>query len=207
MIYAAVGLIISAAVCLVLALFWGKARAVLWIACGFALLNSYFAAPLNWMSFVKTGQFWLAPILPRDPPIPLDKLALPTDSPQAIIYKMGCHVCHQIPHIPESYQSNYGPLLIPGSVAQERIISEEYQAQVQTGKAKATTPRDYIMESILDPNAFIVPGYVAPENPDLYLMYPYYAERFTQGGLEKLADYLLTVDADDAVEAGLIVGH
>ncbi len=207
MIDVAIGLIIVAVLCLLSALFWKRARIFLFFACFIALANSYAAAPLNWISFVKGSGFWIAPILPKTPPIPLEKLALPTDSPKTIIQKMGCYVCHKIPGIPQSRQSDYGPLLIPGTTASQWMTSPDYQERVKEGKAKATTPRDYIIESILNPDAFIVPGYSEKNLPEQSLMYPYYAERFTQDGVERLADYLLTLDIQAAVQDGLIVAH
>jgi hypothetical protein len=207
MIYLAIGLVIVAAICLILSPFWARARVFLLVASFLALANSYAASPLNWISFVKGSGFWLIPILSRTPPIPLEKLALPTDSPEAIIQKMGCYVCHKIPRIPLSRQSDYGPILIPGTMAPRWITSSIYQERVKAGKARATTPREYIIESILDPDAFIVPGYSDKNDLEKSLMYPHYAERFTQGGLEVLADYLLTVDVQAAVQDGLIFGH
>ncbi|NIT26869.1 MAG: hypothetical protein GTN53_30650, partial [Candidatus Aminicenantes bacterium] len=77
----------------------------------------------------------------------------------------------------------------------------------EKGIAKAKTPREYIKESILQPNAFILPGYEDPKNPKISPMYQHYGERFTQGGLNVLVDYLLTLTAEDAMKDGLIIGH
>ena len=38
-------------------------------------------------------------------------------------------------------------------------------------------------------------------------MYHHYQKRFTQGGLEVLVDYLLTLDVNDAMRDGFIIGH
>ena len=92
-------------------------------------------------------------------------------------------------------------------MASARIASPEYKERVKAGKAHATTPREYVMESILDPNAFIVAGYSKKQSPDESLMYPHYANQFTRGGLEKLAEFLLTLDAKAAAEEGLIFAH
>lgn len=203
----AVGLIITSAASLALSFFWPRMRTFLLVMSFFALLNSYFAAPLHWKSFLQGKGFRLAPLSPRTPPIPLPKLALPTDPPEEIILKMGCYVCHQIPKTPESYQSDYGPILILGTMASLQITSEAYQEQVRKGVAEAGTPREYVIESILYPNAFIATGYADRKNPERSLMYPHYAERFTRGGLETLVDYLLTLDIYDAMEGGLALGH
>lgn len=203
MIFLGAGLIALSGICVGLSFFWRRARTTLWIVSFFALLNSYLVAPLHWKSFLNGTGFWLAPLTPREPPPSLEKMALPTDSPESIILKMGCYVCHKIPHIPESYQSGYGPLLIPGTTAPRQIVSPAYQRQVKAGKAKAATPREYVIESILDPSAFIVPGFEDDQYPEISVMYPHYGERFTGAALEKLADYLLTLDANDAAKAGL----
>ncbi|HEX9757185.1 MAG TPA: hypothetical protein VGB26_05205 [Nitrospiria bacterium] len=173
----------------------------------FALLNSTIAVPLNWQSLLKGKGFWLEPITSKAPPIPLEQLALPTDSPKMIIKKMGCYVCHKIPFFPDSRESEYGPILITGSTSNLIIASPGYQEQVHNGKAKATTAKEYIKESILNPSAFILPGYEDPKNPELSSMYRFYGERFTEGGLEVLVDYLLTLTAEDAMNDGLIIGH
>ena len=63
------------------------------------------------------------------------------------------------------------------------------------------------MESIMDPSAFIVPGF--PKLPDPHyklgksLMPPDFSTKFTYAAVSKLADFLLTQTADKAVKAGL----
>ncbi len=207
MVTVAVVLIVISAGSLILIPFWRRARPYLWMIAFFGLLNSYFAAPLNWQSFIGGTGFFLAPIRAVDPPIPLEKLALPTDSPEAMIEKMGCFICHKIPGIPRSRQSDFGPLLIPATMAKEVIRSPEYLAQVKSGRAKATTPREYLIESILDPDAFILPGFVDRNHPEKSLMYPLYAERFTPQGLDRLVDHRRALDVYAAMEDGLVLGH
>lgn len=207
MIYAAIFLIIVSCFTLVLAFFIKRWRAFLLVTSFFALINSGIAAPLNWMSLLRGYGFWLSPISSSSPPVPINRLALPTDTPEAMIQKMGCHVCHKIPHIPASRNSNVGPILIEKTLAPMRIASPEYQARVKSGKAHATTPREYVIESVLDPGAFIVPGFEKKENPHVSPMFPHYAERFTQGGLEKLVEFLLTLDAKTAAQEGLMFAH
>jgi hypothetical protein len=116
-------------------------------------------------------------------------------------------VCHKIPYLPESRESDYGPIIINGSTSEMIIASPKYQEQVHTGIAKATTAREYIKESILTPSAYILPGYEDTKNPKHSPMYRYYGERFTEGGLEVLVDYLLTLTVEDAMNDGLIIGH
>jgi len=207
MIFVAILLIIVACGAVVLAFFKKRWRTFLLVTSVFALLNSGIAAPLNWMSLVKGYGFWLSPIVSSSPPLPIGKLALPTDAPEVIIQKMGCYVCHKIPHVPASRNSNVGPILIEGTMAPMRITSPEYRERVKAGKAHATTPREYVMESILDPSAFIVSGYAKKEKSDESLMYPHYANQFTRGGLEKLVEFLLALDVKTAAEEGLMFAH
>lgn len=207
MFFLSVAFVFISIVCLAVSFYWTRARAFLLVATFFLLFNSFIAAPLNWNSFFKGHGFWLSAISPIDPPKPIEKLALPTESPTKIIRKMGCFVCHKIPYFPESRGSIYGPILMPGSTAHLMIQTPEYQKQLVIGKAKATTAREYIVESILNPSAFILAGYEDHLFPERSPMYHYYSERFTQGGLDVLVDYLLTLDADDAMDDGLIIGH
>jgi len=207
MIYAAILLITISCFTLILAFFNKRWRAFLLVTSFFALINSSIAAPLNWMSLLSGYGFWLSPISSSFPPVPIDKLALPTDTPEDMIQKMGCHICHKIPHIPASRNSIVGPILIEKTMAPMRIASSEYQARVKVGKAHAISPREYVIESILDPSAFIVPGFEKKEGPDESPMYPHYANRFTRSGLEKLVAFLLTLDAKAAAQEGLMFAH
>src|SRR6202007_2903444 len=96
---------------------------------------------------------------PAGPPI-----ALVTDTPQQIVQKMTCFICHQIPGVPLAKTGVIGPLLIEKTNAPKRIASPEYQAMVKAGKAHAKTPKEYVMESIVNPNAFIVHGFAQKAN-------------------------------------------
>ena len=207
MFFLSVALIFTSLICLISSFYWNRARAFFLVATFFLLFNSFIAAPLNWQSLLKGHGFFLGAIKPVDPPKPIKKLALAIDSPTEIIRKMGCYVCHKIPYFPLSRESNYGPVLMPGSTAHLMIETPEYKKQINNGTAKATTAREYIIESILDPSAFILPGYQDRLFPERSPMYLFYNERFTQAGLEILVDYLLTLDADDAMDDGLIIGH
>ena len=203
----AIALIMVSGITLIYCFFIRRFRTFFLITSLFALINSFIAAPLNWTSLVQGYGFWLSPITSTSTPVSIHKLALPTDTPNVMIQKMGCFVCHKIPHHTASRLSNAGPLLIPKTTAHAWIETPEYQERVRMGKASATTPREYIIESILDPDAFIVPGYEKMENPEESMMYQHYDKRFTKGGLEKLADYLLTLDVKAAAQEGLIFAH
>lgn len=132
---------------------------------------------------------------PAGPPI-----ALATDAPEKIFAKMGCIACHQIPGIAASKFGMIGPLLIEGHNAPKRIASAEYRAQVKAGKAGAKTPKEYIIESIVDPNAFIVPAFVPKTNPTVSPMIQDFAKKFTYGALGNVADYLLKQNCETAMK-------
>jgi len=135
------------------------------------------------------------------------KIACATDTPDQIVQKMGCAACHKIPDISFAHTGAIGPLLIEGTNAPNRIKSPEYRLAMKDGYAHATTPKDYVMESIMDPSAFIVPGF--PALPDAHyklgksLMPPDFSTKFTYAALSKMADFLLTQTADKAIKAGL----
>jgi len=135
------------------------------------------------------------------------KIACGTDTPEQIVTKMGCAACHKIPDISFAHTGAIGPLLIDGTNARNRIRSLEYREAVKAGFAHATTPKEYVIESIIEPSAFIVPGF--PRLPDPHftlgksLMPPNYGATFTYEAASKLADFLLTQTADKAIMTGL----
>jgi len=128
---------------------------------------------------------------PAGPPV-----ALGSESPEEIVTKMTCYACHKIPGISVAKTGAIGPLLIEGSSAKRRIASPEYKAAMKAGTAHATTPREYIIESIMDPSAFIVPGFVDDMLKD-------FKHKFTVSGLDVLVDHLLAQDEAAAIAEGL----
>ncbi len=202
-----IGLVFLSLSCGIVAFFSKRLRKFLILSALFALINSFIATPLNWLSFFKGHEFFIHPITETSPPVLQEKLALPTDTPEIIIEKMGCYVCHKIPYIANARFSDYGPLLIPKTIAHLRVTSPEYLAQVKTQKANASNAREYIQESILNPSAFIVPGYENRVTPEKSNMYHFYSLRFTKGGLDVLTDYLLSIGVEDAVSNDLIIAH
>jgi hypothetical protein len=76
---------------------------------------------------------------------------------------------------------------------------------VKAGKAHATTPKEYIIESIMNPSAFIVPAFVNKGNPDVSMMPPDFAKKFTYEAVEKMADFLLSIDESAAAKDGIKV--
>ena len=140
---------------------------------------------------------------PEPPTPPGPPIALGTDTPEQIIMKMQCFICHQIPTIAVAKFGMIGPVLIEGHSAPKRLASPEYQARLKAGKATAKTPKAYVMESIVHPNAFIAPAFVLANNPEVSPMLQDFAQKFTFGALEKLADFLLTLDCNAAMKDGL----
>jgi cytochrome c2 len=134
---------------------------------------------------------------------PCEKIACAADTPEQIIGKMGCAACHKIPSVEFAKIGAIGPLLAEGSNAPFRIKSPEYQAAMKAGKAHATSPKDYIIESIMDPSAFIAQGFEPLSPGGKSLMPADFATKFTYAAVSKLADFLLQQDASKAKAQGL----
>lgn len=150
--------------------------------------ESYWGKPLKADAAPKEGE---AKAAPAGPPVALD-----SDTPEQIVQKMTCFACHKIPGISIAKTGMIGPLLIEKTNAPNRIKSAEYQKAVKEGKAHATTPREYVIESIMNPGAFIVPGFADDMIKD-------FSHKFTVAGLDKLVDYLLQQDAAAAIKENL----
>jgi hypothetical protein len=130
-------------------------------------------------------------------------VALASDTLQEIIAKLGCPVCHKIPSTTATV-GVIGPLLIEKTNAPKRIASREYQGRVKAGKAHASTPKEYVMESIVNPSAFIVPGFAQASNPEVSPMPRDFGKRLTYNALDKLAEFLLSLDEAAAIGAGML---
>lgn len=90
----------------------------------------------------------------------------------------GCVTCHSV----EPGEVRVGPSHAGlAARAEERIQSPGY-----TGTA--TTAEGYLRESIVEPNAYVVPGFA--EN----LMFQRYAAVLTPGQIDDLVAYLLTLE-------------
>lgn len=97
-------------------------------------------------------------------------------TPQELIRALGCQACHVVPGF-EPPRQEVGPTLEGiASRAAERIEARDY-----TGEAR--TVADYLRESILEPNAYVVEGYDA-------VMPPIFGERMTAAQLETLVRWL-----------------
>ncbi|MCC6141799.1 MAG: hypothetical protein IT389_14405 [Nitrospira sp.] len=93
-----------------------------------------------------------------------------------IFTKAGCPVCHAIPGIPGA-SGQVGPALTLGVTGGQRLADSSY-------RGKAATVHEYIVESVVDPSVFVVPGY--PERT----MPVWYGAKLSALALEKIADYL-----------------
>lgn len=98
------------------------------------------------------------------------------ESIQDQFIRAGCSVCHTIPGIAGA-NGQVGPPLLLGKTGPSRLADARY-----SGSAK--TVREYIVESILTPQAYVVPGY--PERT----MPPWYGSKLSAAALDQMADYL-----------------
>jgi hypothetical protein len=99
------------------------------------------------------------------------------DEPLVDIFtKAGCPVCHTIPGIPGAH-GRVGPVLSLGATGSQRLQDPAYAGSAQT-------VREYIVESVVDPSRYVVPGY-----PD-QTMPTWYGAKLSALALEKIAQYL-----------------
>ena len=120
-------------------------------------------------------------------PQELARIGLTQETPEQIIHKMGCYLCHKIPTIAIAQTGTIGPVLALKTTAPKRLASPEYQRAVKEGKARAKTPKEYVVESILNPSAFIAPGFDDAMPQD-------FKTKLTLGAAEHLAEFLVTLD-------------
>jgi mono/diheme cytochrome c family protein len=107
-----------------------------------------------------------------------EKIPLTTgEEPIADIFiRAGCPVCHTIPGIPGA-EGRVGPKLMLGTTGKQRLRDPAYRGQ-------AKTVHDYVVESVLEPEQFIVPGYPNRTMP------AWYGSKLSALALEKIAAYL-----------------
>jgi mono/diheme cytochrome c family protein len=120
------------------------------------------------------------------PPVPVpsavalapDMVPLVTgDEPvREIFTKAGCAVCHIVPGIPGA-DGRVGPPLMLGTTGPARLADPAYR-----GHAK--TVHEYVVESVIEPGVFVVPGYPAATMPT------WYGAKLSAIALEKIASYL-----------------
>jgi len=93
-----------------------------------------------------------------------------------IFVRAGCPVCHVIPGIPGA-NGQVGPALVLGTTGVRRLTDPRYGGD-------AETIREYIVESVLDPERFIVPGYPGRTMP------AWYGTKLSALALQNIAAYL-----------------
>jgi hypothetical protein len=99
------------------------------------------------------------------------------DEPIAEIFtRAGCLVCHTVPGIPGA-DGRVGPPLLLGATGPLRMADPAYRGH-------ARTVHDYVIESVLEPGLFVVPGYPAGTMPT------WYGAKLSALALEKIASYL-----------------
>lgn len=103
-------------------------------------------------------------------------LATGTEPLDKLFVQSGCAVCHTIPGIAPAL-GREGPRLVLGTNGPLRLADPQYQGT-------ATTVREYIQESILNPGAYVVPGYSDRVMPR------WYGKRLNALALDRIATYL-----------------
>ena len=98
------------------------------------------------------------------------------ESIDVLFVKAGCTACHTIPGIAGA-DGRVGPKLVLGTTGPHRLADPRY-------KGRAKTVRAYIVESVLEPSVYVVPGF-----PD-QTMPRWYGQKLSAGAVEKLAEYL-----------------
>lgn len=146
-------------------------RFVVWIAIGLVLLSVVWAL----RDFRVSSP---APTQPSNLALMPEAISLVTgDEPIVeVLTRPGCPVCHIIPGIPGA-TGQVGPPLLLGTTGERRLKDPGYR-----GEAK--TVHEYIVESVLEPQRFVVRGY--PEKT----MPTWYGSKLSALALEKMASYL-----------------
>jgi len=114
----------------------------------------------------------------NDKPVALIDIPLSTGNEplDKLFVQSGCAVCHTIPGIAPA-RGRQGPKLVLGTNGPKRLADENYQGT-------AESVREYIHESILNPGAYIVPGYSDRVMPR------WYGKRLNAKALDRIAQYL-----------------
>ena len=132
-----------------------------WLALRYIESPSVTPAPVSSVTALAPG---MVPLVTGDEPI------------AEIFTRAGCLACHTIPGIPGA-NGRVGPPLELGNTGLARLADPAYR-----GHAK--TVHDYVIESVLEPGLFVVPGYPAGTMP------AWYGAKLSALALEKIASYL-----------------
>ncbi|HKO31064.1 MAG TPA: hypothetical protein VJU54_07985 [Nitrospiraceae bacterium] len=93
-----------------------------------------------------------------------------------IFTRAGCSVCHIVPGI-SGADGRVGPPLVLGTTGPARLADPTYR-----GRAK--TVHEYVIESVIEPAVFVVPGYPVSTMPT------WYGAKLSALALERIALYL-----------------
>ncbi len=115
---------------------------------------------------------------------PIFLLADGSEPVDLILAKAQCVVCHIIPGIPGA-TGTIGPKLTMKTVGPARIKDKNYHG-------KATTTKEYITESILYPNTYVVDGYRD------YMMPIVFGTKLSAIAIDKMVDYLSQLEEGKA---------
>lgn len=150
------------------------------------------------IAVVALGLLWALRTVNEPPskPVPAAAALMPEmvplvtgDEPIATIFtRAGCSVCHAIPGI-SGADGRVGPPLLLGTTGRDRLRDPSY-------RGKASTVHEYVVESVIEPGVFVVPGYPANTMPT------WYGTKLSALALEKIATYLerqraVGVDGED----------
>ncbi|MDL1888506.1 cytochrome c [Nitrospirales bacterium NOB] len=106
----------------------------------------------------------MIPLVTGDEPLP------------ELFVRAGCTVCHRIPGIVGA-NGQVGPPLKLAQTGPLRLADPHYRGQ-------AKTVRDYIVESIVAPGIYVVPGFPSDTMP------VWYGRKLSAAALDKIASYL-----------------
>lgn len=148
------------------------------------------------LGVIVLGLLW-ALLSPRKPPVattPPLAMVVPEMVPLVtgeeatplIFTRAGCPVCHRIPGIAGA-DGRVGPPLWLATTGPQRLRDPAYQ-----GRAK--TVHEYIVESVIEPGVFVVPGYPAKAMPT------WYGAKLSALALEKIAAYLAEQTAEESMQ-------
>ncbi|MDP9131886.1 MAG: c-type cytochrome, partial [Nitrospirota bacterium] len=131
---------------------------------------------------ITLGAIWKASP-PSEPLLNVQKidpnmvpLATGDEPIQQLFVRAGCPVCHQI-HGIAGANGQVGPPLWLRNTGVMRLADPHYRGQAQT-------VRDYIIESIVSPGVYVVPGFPANTMP------VWYGRKLSAAALEKIVSYL-----------------
>jgi hypothetical protein len=138
------------------------------------------------VAVVALGLLWALLTVNAPPPMPAPMITsvvpemvplVTGDEPIAMIFtRAGCPVCHTIPGIAGA-DGRVGPPLYLGTTGPERLRDTAYQG-------RARTVREYVIESVVEPEVFVVPGYPPGTMPT------WYGAKLSALALEHIASYL-----------------